>query len=222
MPRMEKVSGIFCRTVWIALPLACFGLWGCEVGPDYKQPDMKPATRFSEIASATRPTTRGTSSSSIRPDYIRWWTTLNDATLNGLIARAARNNPDVLAAEARIREARATRGITASGLFPQIDANGQYDHYRESQHLPGLSALSEGGTVPIPGLEADLWQVGFDMSWEVDVFGGQRRALESATYNVQAAIWDRRDVLVSLLAEVAVNYVELRGSSASWRSRRAI
>jgi NodT family efflux transporter outer membrane factor (OMF) lipoprotein len=60
-------------------------------------------------------------------------------------------------------------------------------------------------------LESDLWQSGFDMTWEVDVFGGTRRALEAANYNVQAAVWDRRDVLVSLLAEVAVNYIELRG-----------
>ncbi|HEX4052923.1 MAG TPA: efflux transporter outer membrane subunit [Tepidisphaeraceae bacterium] len=208
---MEKVSASFCKTVWVALPLACLGLWGCKVGPDYKQPDMKLAGQYNEIASATRPTTRGTSPSSIQPDYVRWWTTLNDATLNTLIDRAARNNPDVLAAEARIREARATRGVTASGLFPAVDANGQYEKYRESENQPGISQLS-GGSLQIPGLEGDLWQAGFDMSWEIDVFGGQRRALEAATYNVQAAVWDRRDVLVSLLAEVAVNYVELRGA----------
>lgn len=213
MPLMEKVSASFRRTVWVVLPLACLGLWGCKVGPDYKQPDMKLAGPYNEIASATRPTTRGTSPSTIQPDYVRWWTTLDDATLNELIDRAAKNNPDVLAAEARIREARANRGVAASGLFPQVDANGQYENYRESENLPGLSNFSgSGGTLQIPGLEGDLWQAGFDMSWEIDVFGGQRRAIEAANYSVQAAVWDRRDVLVSLLAEVAVNYVELRGA----------
>jgi outer membrane protein, multidrug efflux system len=211
---MEKFSTSLFRKLVAAFPLACLGLWGCKVGPDYKQPDMKTPGQYSEIGSATRPTTRGTDPSSIQQDYMRWWTTLNDAKLNSLIDRAAQNNPDILAAEARIREARANRGVQASGLFPQIDAQGQYSKYRESQNTPGLTSAGGGGgsALPIPGLEGDLWQAGFDMSWEIDVFGGQRRALESADYSVQAAVWDRRDVLVSLLAEVAVNYVGLRGA----------
>ncbi len=78
---------------------------GLAVGPDYKQPDMKTPEQYREIGAATRPTTRGTSQAQIQPDYVSWWTTLNDPILNGLIDRAAKNNPDVLAAEARIREA---------------------------------------------------------------------------------------------------------------------
>jgi outer membrane protein, multidrug efflux system len=192
------------------LPLVILSLWGCSVGPDYKQPEMKAPEQYEEIGAATRPTTRGTSQREIQADYVGWWKTLNDAKLNSLIDRAVENNPDVLAAEARIREARGNRGIQVSGFFPDVGAQGSYTHTRESQNLPGLSELGEGG-VAIPGLESDLWQAGFDMSWEIDVFGGTRRAVEAAKYNVQAAKWDRRDVLVSLLAEVAVDYVELRG-----------
>jgi multidrug efflux system outer membrane protein len=125
-------------------------------------------------------------------------------------------NPDVLAATARIREARGDRGVTASGLFPQINATGSYTHSRVSQNEAGISALtggsSSGSGFQSLGLESDLWQAGFDATWEIDVFGGTRRAIESASANVQAAVWDRRDVLVTLLAEVAVNYVELRGA----------
>ncbi|MGD0540125.1 MAG: efflux transporter outer membrane subunit [Tepidisphaeraceae bacterium] len=193
-------------------PLVLLALWGCAVGPDYKQPEMKTPGQYEEIGSATRPTTRGATQVSVQPDYLRWWTTLNDPTLNGLIDRAVKNNPDVLAAEARIREARANRGIQASGLFPDVGAQGSYTHERESQNLPGVAAFTSSGGGAFPGIESDLWQAGFDATWEIDVFGGTRRAIESANYSVQAAQWDRRDVLVSLLAEVAVNYVELRGA----------
>ncbi len=191
-------------------PLLLLALWGCAVGPDYKQPEIKTPGQYKEIGSATQPTTRGATQVSVQPDYQRWWTTLNDPTLNGLIERAVKNNPDVLAAEARIREARANRGIQASGLFPDVGAQGGYTHSRLSQNLAGLSAFSSSGG--FPGIESDLWQTGFDATWEINVFGGTRRAIESANYSVQAAQWDRRDVLVSLLAEVAVNYVELRGA----------
>jgi outer membrane protein, multidrug efflux system len=212
MPLMDQALPSFGKRSRVVIPLICLALWGCKVGPNYKQPDMKPPAQFNEIRSATRPTTRGASSSTIQPDYVRWWTTLNDPKLNSLIERAAQNNPDVLAAEARIRAARAERAQQQSGLFPQLDASGSYTHYRESQNLPGLSNLGSGGAIPISGLEADLWQTGLDASWEIDIFGGQRRAVESATYTIEAAQWDRRDVLVSLTAEVAVNYVQLRGA----------
>jgi outer membrane protein, multidrug efflux system len=198
------------RRLAAVLPMVLPVLWGCSVGPDYKQPDTKTPEQYGEIGAATRPTTRGTSQRAIRQDYVCWWKTLNDPKLNSLIDRAVENNPDVLAAEARIREARGNRGIQVSGFFPDVGAQGGYAHTRESQNLPGLSELSGGGAA-IPGLESDLWQAGFDMSWEIDVFGGTRRAVEAAKYNVEAAEWDTRDVLVTLLAEVAANYVELRG-----------
>jgi NodT family efflux transporter outer membrane factor (OMF) lipoprotein len=178
---------------------------------------MNPPEQYSEISSATRPTSKPTTGptteASTRPDYQGWWETLNDPTLNSLIHRAVCNNPDVMSAIARIREARGNRGVAASGLFPQVNATGGYTHSRDSQNLPGISALSGGsGTGSFPGIESDLWQSGFDMTWEIDVFGGTRRQIESANAAVQAAVWDERDVLVSLLAEVAVNYIELRGA----------
>ena len=135
--------------------------------------------------------------------------------LNSLIARAMRDQPGCAWRRRRgfVKRA-ANRGVTASGLFPQVNATGSFTHSRDSQNLPGISELGggSGSGFQFTGLEADLWQAGFDATWEIDVFGGTRRAIESATAGVQAAVWDRRDVLVSLLAEVAVNYIELRGA----------
>ena len=206
------------RGLILAIPALVFAIAGCSVGPDYKAPKVDAPEQYSEISSATRPTSNPTTGpttvASTRPDYQCWWETLNDPTLNSLIHRAVFSNPDVLAAEARIRQARGNRGIAVSGLFPQVDATGGFTHSRDSQNLPGLSELGGGstGSSQFPGLESDLWQAGFDMTWEIDVFGGTRRAIESTNAGVQAAVWDERDVLVSLLAEVAVNYVGLRGA----------
>jgi outer membrane protein, multidrug efflux system len=207
---MAMSSATF-RNLVLIMPLAVL-MWGCEVGPNYKSPDLKPPQQFGEIGSATQPTTRG-APAAIRPDYQQWWLTLNDPVLNGLIDRAVRGNPDLAAAEARIREARAERGVASAALYPDISANGSYTHSRESANLPGIAAFTGGNPgASFPGIESDLWQAGFDMSWEIDVFGGTRRGIESANATLQAAAWDERDVLVSLLAEVAVNYVELRGA----------
>jgi len=199
------------RMVWVAAAL--LGLAACSVGPNYKPPRVDAPDQFSEIGSATQPTSAPSTQVSVKPDYQSWWETLSDQELNTLIARAVRQNPDVRAAADRIRAARGQRGVTASQLFPQINATGSYTHTRDSENLPGISELSgSSGGFQESGLEADLWQAGFDATWEIDVFGGTRRAVESASDTVQAAIWDRRDVLVSLLAEVAVNYIELRGA----------
>lgn len=186
---------------------------GCSVGPDYKTPDMKPPSQFSEIAAATQPTTEPSTAQAIPEDYQLWWTTFNDPTLNSLIARAIKNNPDIQAAEARLYEARADRGAAASAYYPEIDANGSYEHSRQSSNTAAAQSFgAAGGTGDFPGQESDLWNAGFDATWEVDIFGGTRRAVEAADAGIQAAEQDRRDVLVSLTAEVAVNYIQLRGS----------
>jgi outer membrane protein, multidrug efflux system len=185
-------------------------LGGCEVGPDYKPPKMAVPDQFSEISSATRPTTEGSVSPPPMQDYQLWWTTFNDPQLNSLIDRAVAGNPSLQAAEARVLEARANGGVIASGLWPQVNVGGSYTHSRESSNLPGVSEFSQNGT--FPGQESDLYQVGFDASWEIDVFGGTRRGIEAANANIQAAVEDRRDVLITLLAEVASNYVQLRGA----------
>jgi NodT family efflux transporter outer membrane factor (OMF) lipoprotein len=107
-----------------------------------------------------------------------------------LIRDAVSNNLDLRAAGARVREARALRGVTASRGKPQLD---------------GLAIAS-------PGHPQDLYDAGFDASWEIDVFGGIRRDIEAAVAQVQAIDEARRDVEITMTAEVARNYVELRGA----------
>jgi NodT family efflux transporter outer membrane factor (OMF) lipoprotein len=219
---MNTITRISSIAVALTVALA---LAACKVGPDYKEPDMQPPAQFSEIDSATQPTTQSTTRATTQPisadqppqDYQQWWTTFNDAKLNSLIERAVRTNPDIAAAVARILEARAVRGVATSGLFPQVDANGSYTYTRYSNNLPGLAALagglgSAGGVPGAPSLTTGVWEAGFDATWEIDVFGGTRRSIEAANYNLQAAVQDLRDVRVSLLAEVAVNYIQLRGA----------
>jgi NodT family efflux transporter outer membrane factor (OMF) lipoprotein len=208
---------------WLCLAPIALAISACTVGPDYKPPDMQSPAQFSEIGSATQPTTQSVTRPTTQPisadqppeDYQAWWTNFNDEKLNSLIQRAIQANPDVSNAIARILEARANRGVIASGLFPEIDALGSYNQTRFSNNLPGLSSLSSafnGGPVGAPSLTTSYWEAGLDATWEVDIFGGTRRGIEAANYSIQAAVENLRDVQVSLVAEVAVDYIQLRGA----------
>jgi outer membrane protein, multidrug efflux system len=200
------------RVLAVIAPIAALLVASCEVGPDYKTPKDRTPAQFNEIESATRPNTPSSTqpiSADMQPDdYQRWWSNFNDPILNSLIDRAAKGNLDLVAAEARIREARAQRGIVASGLFPQASADGSFSRARASSNV----IAGSGGEGFIPGIASNLWQAGFDATWEIDVFGGTRRGIEAANYNIEAAVEDKRDVLVTLMSEVAVNYIQLRGA----------
>jgi NodT family efflux transporter outer membrane factor (OMF) lipoprotein len=137
-----------------------------------------------------------------------WWKTFNDPELNSLIDRATQSNLDLRITRARVCEARAQYGIAVGNLWPTVDGGSSFNRTRVSKHLPVLNYLPVPSGTPF---ENNLYQAGFDASWEIDVFGGQRRATESAKAQVAAADFGERDVLVSLLGEVAVNYVQARG-----------
>lgn len=131
-----------------------------------------------------------------------WWRKFNDPTLNRLVDRARKANPDLKLALERVTEARAARGVARSQLFPTVGAGGDMVRSRASESLLG--------PVPPAGKTSDYWQTGFDAGWEIDFFGGVRRSIESATASEEAAMEAYRDATVSLLAEVALNYVEYR------------
>lgn len=173
--------------------LATLTFPGClAVGPDYVRPAVpEPAAWHADL-------TNGLSAAETDPHSLTsWWTTLDDPVLSGLIEGAVAGNLDVRAARARVREARARRVIAQAGLFPVIDAAGSARHSRSSGKVG-------------PSNTGELYSAGFDASWELDVFGGLRRGVEAAEADIQATEQDLRDVLVSLLAEVAVNYVDVR------------
>lgn len=192
-------------------------LQGCTVSPRARLsslpvPDDWSAAQDLEITTDGAPQTRPVA------ELTRWWRTLNDPLLHSLIDRAVATNLDVREAEARIREARALRTVTAAEAWPLIDVSGSYTRSRRSESVISVpSGSSGGGTGGTAGSffgfsgEQEFFQTSFDASWELDVFGRVRWSVEAAEADIAAAEDNRRDVLVTLLAEVARQYVELRG-----------
>jgi NodT family efflux transporter outer membrane factor (OMF) lipoprotein len=180
-----------------------FALAGCTVGPDYETPEVPVPAKFS------------TESGAAPLNLEQWWTTFNDHKLNDLVERAVISNLDLRLARARLREARALRGVVGADLLPDVNVSGSYSRSRTSENAFDFETTGPGGPgfgdFTPPGEERNLYQAGFDANWELDVFGGVRRSIEAANADIGAAVETRRDALVTLLAEVARNYVELRG-----------
>ncbi len=172
---------------------------GCMVGPDYRRPDIPAPPSFGELAPTAPAAGRSDAVEGGTPTA--WWTTFDDQLLTSLIQRTAEANLTLQQAVARVREARASRRITAANLWPQAEATGSYTRERTSKN-----GLSLGGA----GKVFNVFQAGFDANWEVDVFGGNRRAVEAADASVEAAEDDRNAFLVSLMGEVGLEYVTYR------------
>lgn len=186
------------RSLWsLALLLSLSLLTGCMVGPNFRRPETPVPAEWAGPVPKASPE----AASAAEKELTSWWTVFEDQTLTSLIERAVQSNLDLKLAEARIQQARASRGISASFLGPTVDAAGSYSR----NQLPG-SSLDEDSKGPL----TSQYQAGFDASWELDIFGGIRRSIESADANIQVAVENRRDVLVTLTAEVARNYIDLR------------
>lgn len=171
---------------------------GCMFGPDYHAPAPAAPAMW---AGAQAPAAAQPSVVTAQPaDLARWWQQFQDPTLTGLVEDALRANLDVQVAVTRIQQARASRGVVAAGLWPTLTASGSYQYGQ----LGTLAAA--------PLSEQSLYQAGLDAVWELDVFGGVRRNVESATANIQATVEGLRDAQVTLVAEVALAYLQLRGA----------
>ncbi|HXI69817.1 MAG TPA: efflux transporter outer membrane subunit [Verrucomicrobiae bacterium] len=170
-----------------------------SVGPDYHAPATKAPAHWSEPLAGGE-TNAATATTA-------WWENFHDAELDSLITRAVSSNLDLRIAQSRVREARAQYGGAFADLWPTVNGDGSYNRWRQSQHQPVLGNFA----VPSSAFEDNLYQAGFDASWEIDVFGGKRRAVEAAKAQLAGAEFGQRDVLVTLLGEVARNYVDLRG-----------
>jgi len=132
---------------------------------------------------------------------VNWWAQFNDTTLDALITRAAKNSPDLKIALARLNQSRALLGTARSQQLPDIEAQTSYSRSREQQ--PGFTTDPETIT---------SYQAGFDASWELDLFGGVRRSVEAARADSQAGEASLQDAQVTLFAEVARHYFDLRGT----------
>jgi NodT family efflux transporter outer membrane factor (OMF) lipoprotein len=176
-----------------ALPLLLAVTAACSaVGPDYEPPEK-------ELPAAWREAD-GSGLAQGEPDLAAWWRRLQDPVLDGLVERATRQGLDLREALARVREARALRGVAASDRYPTVDARAGWSRIGESENTP------LGGFVP----DSDMYSVGFDTLWEVDLWGRVRRSVEAADGDLGASVEDLRDVAITVAAETAVSYVELR------------
>jgi len=184
----HRTGSMLLLSTWgLTLIAAC-----SPVGPDYREPKPVMPAQWSEVSAAT---TRGPATT-----LHQWWTLFKDPSLNALISRAIAASPDLKIAATRIREARAQRQLAVAGGLPSLDVAGSFTNSRRSDHV------SSGGQTQ------DLFQAHFDAGWEVDVFGGIRRQVEVAEANLEATVADQRDAYVTLTAEVARSYLELRAS----------
>lgn len=175
-------------------------LAGCTVGPNYSTPQVATPEAFANLDAAQPLGIRGDQPGT---SLAAWWNDLGDATLASLIQRAVEGNRDLRIAVARVDEARALRGIAASGQFPRVDIGAGADRSRQSE------------TTGIPGQgdrENASVRLGVDASWEIDVFGGVRREVQAADADLQSLEEQRHFVLISLAAEVARAYIDLRSN----------
>jgi multidrug efflux pump len=168
-------------------------LSGCIVGPNYQTPQMPVPDAFTNQAQ------QGVSTEGVET---LWWRGFQDARLNQLVELAVAQNHDVRLATARLREARALLSETTFERYPIVTSQASYTRQR----------LSKALTTPGADRDVELYDARFDATWELDFFGGVRHSIEASSADVGAAEANRRDVIVSLLAEVARNYFELRGT----------
>lgn len=196
MKSIRSILGKFVSLSWIVavfLLASLLLLGGCApVGPDYVAPKTTVSAKWIE------PLKGGLIGSDMDPNILaEWWTTFNDPELSSLVQRAVRSNLDVKQAQARIREERARRAIAEAPMFPTLNFSGSEKWAHSSENT---------GT----GKTTNLYSSSFDSSWEIDVFGGIRRSIEAAQDDLEASQENLHDVLVTLVSEVAINYVEVR------------
>ena len=185
---------------------------------------------------ATRPAPpRAESVAVAEPIDPRWWNALADPELTRLMERVAASNLDVQAATARLAQSRAQRVVTGAAQFPTLNGNTSYTREKPSKDgvtslIGGSGGSGGGGGASTPGTQSnglggtkggipspisqpfDLYQYGFDASWELDLWGRVRRQVESADATLEASAETRRNTLLTSLAELARDYVQLRGT----------
>jgi len=194
------------RTAAVAALLPLLALAACAVGPNFKPPQTKMPEAYHSLDPTGRDHASHTTPQALTE--AEWWRSFRDPILDTLVNLALTSNLDLQQAEARIRQARAARGVAVAGLLPQVNASALYQRSKGSSE----TVTSEGGaSVSTLAPFKELFQVGLDASWELDLFGGTRRAVEAAGADLKAAVEDRRDVLISLVGEVGATYLNLRG-----------
>ncbi len=188
-----------------ALSLVLVSGWlnACAVGPDYEPPQTQmPDSWYVDLSKGLK---EG------KADLRTWWKTFDDPLLDSLIDRTTAGNLDAKQAVARILEARANVGFAAGESLPALDGIGQIDTSRISENV-------QEDVIPPSRRTSTLYSTGLSAEWEVDIWGRIARSVELADAGLQVTIEDYRDVLVSLYAEVANAYVNVRTAQARIKS----
>ncbi|RQR40348.1 TolC family protein [Burkholderia sp. Bp9143] len=206
---------------------------GCTLGPDFERPRTPTPDVFNRTETAqasSKPV-----ESQFSPD---WWTLFDDPMLNALENQLAGANLDVAAASARLRQSRAEQRVAGAAEYPTLDGAASYNRERGSENgilsLLGVTPTQTQpqsaagstplGVAPLPGSKGspayNLYQVGLDASWEIDIWGRARRGVEAATALTDASYEDRNAVLLSSRAELARDYIELRDTQSQLQIAR--
>jgi NodT family efflux transporter outer membrane factor (OMF) lipoprotein len=220
-----------------ALSIASMALLAaCAVGPDFVRPTAQAPAHWSVRATAKPAMTdrQPSASNAAAPpassvteqsaELRDWWNGFDDPMLRSLIERAASSNLDLRTAILRIEEARAQRAISASAYWPTLSVDGSYSRQRFRETTPTGSLFNSVGSKGFPGGAGislpnpyNQYQLSAGASWEIDLFGRVRRSVEAADANLQVSVEDQRAISVSVLADVAQSYLELRGAQAHLR-----
>jgi NodT family efflux transporter outer membrane factor (OMF) lipoprotein len=200
---------------------------GFKVGPNYRRP---PAPVAPEWIDAKDP--------HVQNRHLQdWWSVFQDPALNSLITTAYRQNLTLRVAGTRVLQARAQQAIAAGSIFPQTqEMNGEYSRVNLSRNMANNPAALNTTLAALPGSSEALrtvppseiptsffseWQAGFNLSWELDFWGRFRRSIESANASLDASVENYDDALVTLLADVATNYVQYRVAQQRIKIARA-
>jgi len=194
---------------------AAFGMAGCSlgsVGPDFAPPiPSLPATSFFGKAKPTVLPGADVMLAPLPPTDPRWWAKFRDPQLTKLEERAVAANLDLRRATAVIAQSYFQRGVAASAAFPTLGGSARYQHGELlTQEIGGSGSLADtlsGTTVP----PFSVYTSGLNASWELDLWGRVRRQIEASEAQLEVSENDRRGMLLSMLAEVARNYIQLRG-----------
>jgi NodT family efflux transporter outer membrane factor (OMF) lipoprotein len=207
-PRRSEAASISKRNPIAGLKVASAALAGtvllagCAVGPNYRTPQT-PALDQWHYQPAAGIRVEGADA----PSLAAWWQSFDDPVLSGLVELAIAQNKTIQQARARVLESRARRNAAASPLFPSINGSaGATRTEADARSIDPNSGVSQNNV--------EVYTTGLDASWELDIFGGKRRALEAANANLAASEADLRDALVTLLGDVALNYTSLRASQS--------
>lgn len=178
----------------IPLFILSLSLGACTVGPNYQAPKNNFLDRWFSSSSSE--------AVSQEPIAIQWWSVFNDPLLMQYIEQSSTNNKDVQIALANINRARAVRRESGGALLPTIDANAEATRSKSSSANSSFNS----------GEIRNIYDAGFDASWELDIFGGNRRNIEASEARVNYAIASYNNVMLSTFSEVARNYYEVRGA----------